>query len=146
VGVVAAGVHHADFASAVGRARRRCEGQSRLFGDGEGVHVGAQRDDRSVSAPAQHADHAGVRDAGAHLEPQSFEVLRDECSGAHLAVAELGVPVDVAAPCDDARMQRARGPVDGFAQRVLARGGRGRDRQGDREQELPAACPGAFRR
>ena len=53
----------------------------------------------------EHANHvtndAGVRHAGADLDPQRPQVLRDEIGRAGFAIGELGVGMDVAPPRDD---------------------------------------------
>ena len=67
-------------------------------------------------AAAQHADHAGVRDVLLHLDAERAQVVGDELRRAHLAVAELGVLVDVAAPGDHARLDARRGRIDARVQ------------------------------
>ena len=63
------------------------------------------------SAPRSSADHAGDRDLGAHLvEAERAQVGGDDAGGAHLAVAELGMGVQVAPPGDQLRLDgRDRG-------------------------------------
>ena len=56
--VVAAGVHHA--------LTRRAPLRVAFFGDGQGVHIGAQSDNRAV-AVAQRADHASACQPAMHL-------------------------------------------------------------------------------
>ena len=118
--VVAAGVHHADLLAVVRRLRRRLERQVDLLGDRQRVHVGAQRHDLSGLAALEDADDAGLRDAGLHLEPERPKVLGDDLRRSDLAVAELGVLVDVAAPGDHFRHDGLYSRVD-FSLQICAR-------------------------
>ena len=70
VRVMAAGVHHPNVLTVVGGAHLGGEREIHFFGDGERVHVGAQRHDWPRLAPAQYPDHTGMRDAGAHLDAE----------------------------------------------------------------------------
>ena len=47
MGVVSAGVHHSDVLASIEGTRLRSEGKAGLLGDGKGVHVGAERHDRT---------------------------------------------------------------------------------------------------
>jgi hypothetical protein len=68
-------------------------------------------------------DHAGVRDLLANLvEAERAQVVGHDLRGAHLAVAELGVLVEVAAPGDDAGFDGVSGRVHGGVERE-GRGG-----------------------
>ena len=51
-------------------------------------------------------------DAAAHLKAERFEVVGDDPARADLAVAELGVRVEIATPADDAVFESGRGPRD----------------------------------
>ena len=108
VGVVAAGVHHPDRLPLPGRGRLAGERQVDLLGDRQRVHVGAQRDDRARPAALDHGHDAGPRHAGPRLEAERAEPLGDELRGLDLAVAELRVLVEVAAPLDELRAARER--------------------------------------
>jgi glycerol-3-phosphate dehydrogenase len=56
------------------------------------------RHHRAGQGPAQHAHHAGVRHAGAHLvQAQGAQVLGNDAGGAELAVAQFRVGVDISA-------------------------------------------------
>ena len=99
--VVAAGVHHADFLPVVLRLHCRLERQVDFLGHRQRVHVRAQRDDRTGTTATEHTDHARVRDAGLHLEPELLQVLGHDLRCAEFAVAEFRVLVKVAAPGDD---------------------------------------------
>ena len=56
------------------------------------------------------------------VEAERAQVVGDDLRGAHLAVAELGVLVDVAAPGDDAGLDRVGGRGD---RRIEGEGGVG---------------------
>ena len=71
----------------VAGAHLRGEGQAGLLRHRQRVHVGAQRDDGAGQRAAQHAHHAGLRDAGAHLEAERGEPLGHHGGRARLAVA-----------------------------------------------------------
>jgi hypothetical protein len=102
VAVVATGVHHADVLAVPGRARLRRERQVDVLGHRQRVHVGTKRDDRPRESALQQADHAGVCNPAAHLvEAEVAQVRLDDGGGAELAVAELGVRVQVTPPGDD---------------------------------------------
>ena len=81
--VMTAGVHHAHFLPIVLRAHTRLERKLHLFGDGQPVHVGAQRDDLAWTGAAQHAHDARAADAFADHEAERAQMLRDERGGAH---------------------------------------------------------------
>ena len=51
-----------------------------------------------------NADHAVVRDAGRHFEPELLQVFGDDLRGAHFAVGKFRVLVKVAPPRDDFRI------------------------------------------
>ena len=126
VRVVAAGVHDADRFAVPGRALLRCERQVCLLLDRKGVHVGAQRDDRAGQGTAQQADDTGHADFGTHLvEPEGAQMRSDDSRGPELAVAELGVGMDVAPPRDQLRLDGGDGGIDPGGERVdgRARGG-----------------------
>ena len=137
VRVVAARVHHADLVPVIGGAHARRERQPGLLGDRQRVHVGAQRDDRALRVAAQHRHHARVRDAGAHAQAELAQLLGDDPGGALLAVAELGMLVQIAAPLDHARHRGARRAVDGVAQLVAGRRQRGERQQARTAREIP---------
>jgi hypothetical protein len=124
MGVVAAGMHHADRFAVPGRAHGRGERQIELFGHRQRIHVGAQRDDRAGQPAAQKADHAGVRDAAAHLvEAEMAQMLGDDRRGAVLAVAELRVRMEIAPPRDHLRLERRCRGIDQRGERVRGGGG-----------------------
>ena len=81
---------------------------------GQRVHVGAQRHHGAGLAALEDAHDAGHGDLLAHLvQAQRAQVLRDEPRGAHLAVAELGMLVQVAPPGDDLRLHAVGGGGEG---------------------------------
>ena len=146
VGVVAAGVHHADGFAVEGRGGLRREGQAGGLGHRQRVHVGAQRDARAGLAALEHGGDAGGGDAGLRFQAKCAQVPGHQRRGARLAVAELGVLVDVAAPVDHLGLQALRGLGDFGALRLLREGGRGgqRKRQGaGQRQELRHGVPRA---
>ena len=127
VRVVAAGVH-----DSLGRAAVR---HVVLLGDRQRVHVGAQGDDTAGPAAAQDADDTGAGHRVAHLEAERPQLVGDELPGALLAVAQLGVGVEVAPHRHHLRRDLLGGGKD---RRVRGegpggRGGSGR-RRGRREE------------
>ncbi len=147
VRIVSAGVHDADVLAVVGGARGRCEWQAGRLGDGQGVHVGAERDHWTGTAAAQNANDARVGHTGADGHPEGRQVIGDELRRAELAVAELGVLVDVTAPGDDLAGHRGYGAIDrgveGGGRRcgLRAQGERRRSQRHGRE-EHPARAAG----
>jgi hypothetical protein len=114
VGVVAAGMHDADVLAVPDRADLGGEGHVGALLHRQAVHVGTQGDHRAREAAVEHADDAGDRHLGPHLvEAERAQVRRDDAGGAELAVAELGVGVEVAPPGEDLRLQGGRLLVDG---------------------------------
>ncbi len=100
--VVAASVHDAAGLAVPLGADHALEGNVDFLDHGKRVHVGAQRDDRAGLAALERPDHAGMRDLFAHLvEAEAAQVVGDHFRGAHFAVAELGVLVEIAPPRDD---------------------------------------------
>jgi hypothetical protein len=95
VHVVTARVHDADLLPEVSGAHFRRERQIRPFSHRQRVHVGADGDDRSGLAALEQRDHAGVRDAGLHFQPEFAKVVRDERRGFHFAVRELGILMEL---------------------------------------------------
>ena len=67
--------------------------------------------------PLQDADDAGVRDRRLHLDAELAQAVGDELRRARLAVAELGMLVNVAAAGDDFRLDLLRGVVDALIER-----------------------------
>jgi hypothetical protein len=127
VRIVAARVHDAHRLAVPSRSRLRRERHRGALFDGQGVHVGTQRDDRTGLGAAQQPDDPGDADLGAHfVELERAQVRGDDRCGAHLAVAELGVLVDVASPRDEARDDGGDGGVDTAGERVGGVGGHGR--------------------
>ncbi len=106
VRVMAAGVHHTDGLVAVGGGGTRAERQIDLLGDGQCVHVRAQRDGRTGLAALEHTHHTGLGDAGLHLEAEALQVIGHDLRGAELAVGEFGVLVKIAPPTDHPRLAR----------------------------------------
>ena len=90
--VVPAGVHHA--------GRPGCERRVEELGDGQRVDIGAPGDRPPRLVAPKDADHAGPREARAHLEPGRLQPLRDDSGCPLLAERQLGVPMEVAAQRD----------------------------------------------
>ena len=79
----------------------------------QGVHVGAHGHHLAGTPALEDADHAGPADARPHLiEPQRAKPIRDERGRPRLAIAELGMRVDVAPGLDDLRRAGRREPID----------------------------------
>ena len=100
--VMATGVHHPDVLPVVKGADFRGEGKVHLFHHRQGVHIRPQGNDGPRFAATEDGDHAGMGDAGPDLEAQGAQMVGDQPGGAGLAVAQLGMFVDVAPPGDDA--------------------------------------------
>ena len=62
----------------------------------QGVHVGAQHDGAVRRALAQHADHAGLGDAGMDLDAPAAQRAGHHLGGAVLFVAQLRMGVQIA--------------------------------------------------
>ena len=120
VRVVAAGVLHPRVAALVGDVVALLDGQR--------VHVRAQRHHRARPPAAQDPDHARLRHRVADLEAERLQPLRHQASGAHLAVSQLGVLVDVA----------SRGDQRGAPSLPRRRGSRRRGRRRSGAGELKA--------
>jgi hypothetical protein len=105
VNIVTASVRDADLLPVILDPDRGREREVGLLGDREGVHVGADRDHRTGATAAEDTHHAGVRDAGAYLEPQGAESVGDDARGACLAIAKLRIPMDVLADRHDLRRE-----------------------------------------
>jgi hypothetical protein len=98
VGVVAAGVHHAHRLAQVHGLDGAGKGQAAGFGEGEGIHVGAQGYYAAGLAALQNAYYAGAGHAGLYFQAQALQLGGDELGSAVFLVAQLGVFVDVAPP------------------------------------------------
>ena len=136
VGVVAAGVHDA--------LRLAAEGQVVRLVDGERVDVGAQRDDAAGAAAAEDPHDARLRHGVAHLEAEVAQPLGHEVARALLAVAELGVRVQVAAHGHHGRRDPLRRGADLGVGSGGARERRARQR-GERERSSIGASVSAWR-
>ena len=145
--VVPARVHDVDLPPVVGRPRPGSERDLGQLLHGQGVHVGPQGDDRRGGTAAEDSDDAGVSDAGPHLQAKRPQVRGHDPRRAQLAVAELGVLVDVAPPGDDLRLDlcRERGDVRGHGRAAVRRRGdrrrrAEREKRPQREGQLRGAC------
>ena len=141
---MAAGVHHTDGLVAVGGGGARAERQIALFGDGQRVHVGAQRDGRTGLATLEHTHHTGLGDAGLHLEAEALQVIGHDLRGAELTVGEFGVLVEIAPPTDHPRLARCEHRVHLGVQRFIRQEClRGRDGGEERERSRHGKCGAA---
>jgi hypothetical protein len=86
--VVPTGMHHAGRQGGIGDVTRLL--------DGQGVHIGAQGDDRVTGAA--FPDDACAPDGGTNAAAHGTQLLRDKRGGAGLLEAELGVAVDIPPP------------------------------------------------
>jgi hypothetical protein len=125
VDIVSARVHDADFLVEIRSLDDRLEGERRVLGDGERVHVGAHRHDRARPAPTEQRHHAGVGHAGLHLESQLFQMLRHQSGGLELPVAQLGVLMNLVPQFDDGGGMALDLAVDGGVLRGGRKGGDG---------------------
>ncbi|MNI24774.1 hypothetical protein D3C73_784040 [compost metagenome] len=114
VRVVAAGVHDVHFLALVVAAGLGGERQTFRLLDRQGVHVGAQGNHRAGLAAFEDADHAGVGDAGMHLEAELAQVVGHQLGGAHLLATQFRVLVDVATPFDQFGLHCGRTAVGLF--------------------------------
>jgi hypothetical protein len=119
VAVVPAGVHHAHLLAAPARAGAAGKGEVHLLRDRQGVHVGAQRDDRAGLAAAQRRDHAMAGDAGLRLETKAAQALRHVLRCLGLTVRQLRMLMQVAAPREHLLLDRRRACVDVGVERRL---------------------------
>ena len=117
VRIVPAGVHDAHFLAAVVRLGGGAERHVGAFHHRQRVHVGAQRDRRTRLTGLQEAR---PRRCGRCRSPRPAElaqVLGDDLRGAHFAVGEFRVLMEVAPPGNDFR-------INGI-ERGIELGGRG---------------------
>ena len=74
--------------------------------DRQRIHIGANGDRRAI-ARAQIADHAGLADAGAHVDAADLaQGIGHHRSGAHFLEGQLGVLVDIAAETNELIRER----------------------------------------
>ena len=93
--VVAAGVHAAGVAGAMGKGVG--------LGDRQGIHVGPQADAAArtpgiAGAGPQHPDHAGAGQAGVHLTAEAGEPFGHQGGGAVFCEGRFGMGVQVPSP------------------------------------------------
>ena len=106
--VVAARVHHPDVLTEMRRAHFRREREVGFLGDGQGVHVRANGDDRSGAAAFQERDYAVSGNSRLDLQAERFEVSGHERGGLLLTIRQLRVLVDLMPDLDDARENLGR--------------------------------------
>ena len=90
VAVMAAGMHYA--------LARRVVGELVGFFDRQGIHVRSQPDRRPI-AGLQYADDPRLADVAMNRAAELSELLRHEIRGAMLLEAELGMCMQILAPC-----------------------------------------------
>ena len=112
MGIVPAGVHHADFVSVERRPHGRLERQVDLFAHRQRVHVSAQCHDVTRPATTQNADHTRVRDGSLHFDSQLTQPVGNDLRRPGLAIAELGMLMDVATAGDDFRLDLLHRVID----------------------------------
>lgn len=119
-------MHHADGLAVECGLRRGLERKVHFFGDGERVHVGAERDHRPGLAALEHADDARLANFFTHLHPHGSQRLGDDLGRAHFAVAEFRVFVEITPPGDDFRHDGCHVGVEvGRSRAALRTGGSG---------------------
>ena len=107
--VMAAGVHHASFGSVPLRAHHALERNVGFFSHGQCVHVRAKRNTRTRLAAFEHPHHAGIGDLFAYIvETESAQMRGNHSCGFELAIAELGVGMNLPAPFDYLLFQAIR--------------------------------------
>ena len=89
------------------------ERQAGFLLDRQGVHVGADRQDRARTAALDQADDAGPADAGAVRDAQPVKFACDDAGGAYLLEPQLRMGVQVAADLDQAGLDALRQGADG---------------------------------
>ena len=136
VGIVAAGVHHADLATVVLGASGGLERNIDLLGHRQRIHVGPKGHDGTRLAAAEHGNDAGVGHVRANLQAEAAQVVGDDLGRPRLAIPQFGVLVEVATPGDDLGHHLRCGAVnllvEGDARLALRAGGRRKSKQ--REQ------------
>src|SRR5687767_6775755 len=101
--VVATGVHDTDVLPLPGGASLGGEGNIDLLCNGQGIHVGAQSNDRTRATLAlEHGHDARVGDTLPHIIAKLAQMLGHELCRATLLIAEFGMLMDITAPLDHA--------------------------------------------
>ena len=133
VDVVAAGVGYPHLLAQEGVLLGRLEREIGLLDHRQGVHVGADGDQRPRLAPLEQGDHARLGDAGAGVEPEATQVGGHRLGGLALAVGELGILMDAVADLDELGRHLLRLLVDPCVEGI--RGRRAGRRQGRAGQQ-----------
>ena len=100
MGVMTTGVHDRPLFAQILLTDCGCERQACGLQHWQGIHVGAQGDDRAWFTAFQQADDASGANPGVYLHPQTAQVLGDERCGALLLIAQFRVLVDIVTPGD----------------------------------------------
>lgn len=114
-------MHHADLLPLPLRAHLALERQVYQFGNGQTVHVGAQRHHRARLAAAQDSHDPGLPHRRLHLESELPQVIGNQLLRARLLEAQLGVFMNVTTPRDHLGHDRRQLAFDELGQ--LRRGG-----------------------
>ncbi|KAG1255598.1 hypothetical protein G6F68_010232 [Rhizopus microsporus] len=130
VRIMAAGMHHAHGLAAVLVCGLGGERQAGLLGHRQRIHVRAQRDLRARLAAFDDRHHAVMGDAGLRLQAHRTQALGDLGRGARLAVGQLRMLVELAAPFNHPGLQPLCGGGHFRALPVL---GMGKRRQGQQQ-------------
>lgn len=93
-----AGVHDRPLFAQILLTDFGCEGQACGLQYRQGIHVGAQSNDRARLAAFQQSDDAGGANPGCYLHPQTAQVLGDERCGALFLITQFRVLVDIVTP------------------------------------------------
>ena len=128
MGVVAAGVHDVDFLAEVHALGLGGKRHIDLLLHRQRIHVGTQRHHRAGLGTLEQADHAGHRHAGLHFHAELAQMVSNQARGARFQIAQFGVFVDVATPCDQLLFDGLGALVDLSVQRLCLgrlRGGNG---------------------
>ncbi len=132
--------HGAVFELARGGAGKRQPG---VLLDGQAVHVRAQRDDRTRLRAAQRGDDAVTSHAGPRLEAEAAQPLGDVLGRLDLAVRELRVLMQMAAPREHLLLDGGGALIDVVMDGRLRADVRAQDdgRQQEREHVYVGAHP-----
>ncbi|CEE81602.1 hypothetical protein XAC2852_810091 [Xanthomonas citri pv. citri] len=129
VRIVAAGMHHPDLLAAVFGSGLGSERQPGLLCHRQRVHVRTQRDLRPRLGALDDGHHAVMGDAGARLEAQLAQLRGHGGGRALLAVGQLRVLVEVAAPLHHLGLQRGGSGLNVGPLRSLRGGEHGQGEQ-----------------
>ena len=117
--VMSARVHDADVLTVVRSAHLGLERQVHLLRDGQTVHVGPQRHNRSRLSAAQNANDAvHATDFRLHLHAECPQMRRNQRRRTHLIPGKLRMLMNVPPPADHLRHHRERALLDVVVHRL----------------------------